>query len=255
MFPPFRFSAVELSFYRGAYPTLPNYRFLQTLNLKTIISIIPEPPISDLLEFCDHQTITNVHIRIEKPGKSVKLTPSLVVQFLELVICPQRHPLYIHCLDGTNVTGLFVCCLRKLQNWESASSFAEFCRFSHDRKMHPAEMEFIERFNNAVALPDTLPNWLWQGRRVSDHPSFPSMFSPSTRQDTDREEDESNHDTKRSCIVYNDTLLCLKVDSHLYLSDPSPSPNLQTVRSETLQALCLEGLTINPQKRHFQNPG
>ena len=41
--PPLRFSMVQPSLYRGAYPREVNFKFLETLQLKTIISLTPNP--------------------------------------------------------------------------------------------------------------------------------------------------------------------------------------------------------------------
>jgi hypothetical protein len=59
--PPFRFAIVEDGVYRGAYPTLKNFPYLKTLKLKTIISLIPEPPTLDLDDFCAMNGIDLIH--------------------------------------------------------------------------------------------------------------------------------------------------------------------------------------------------
>ena len=51
--PPLRFSQVEEGVYRGAYPSLINQRFLTRLGLRTIISLLPEPPADDLRQWCE----------------------------------------------------------------------------------------------------------------------------------------------------------------------------------------------------------
>ena len=51
--PPLRFSQVEEGVYRGAYPSLVNQRFLTRLGLRTIVSLLPEPPTADLLQWCE----------------------------------------------------------------------------------------------------------------------------------------------------------------------------------------------------------
>ncbi len=45
-----------------------------------------------------------------------------------MCIEPSNLPLFIHCLDGANVTGVVVMCLRKLQNWNLSATFTEFTR-------------------------------------------------------------------------------------------------------------------------------
>jgi tyrosine-protein phosphatase OCA6 len=59
--PPFRFAIVEDGVYRGAYPTLKNCPHLKSLKLKTIISLIPEPPTLDLDDFCAINGIDLIH--------------------------------------------------------------------------------------------------------------------------------------------------------------------------------------------------
>jgi tyrosine-protein phosphatase OCA6 len=61
---PLRFSAIEIDLYRGAYPVLRNFRFLRCLQIKTIISLTPEPPTADLEEFCRRFGIISLHIPV-----------------------------------------------------------------------------------------------------------------------------------------------------------------------------------------------
>jgi len=59
--PPFRYAIVEAGIYRGAYPTVRNFRFLDRLKLRTIISLVPSAPIADLEEYCTHSGIELIH--------------------------------------------------------------------------------------------------------------------------------------------------------------------------------------------------
>ena len=52
LLPPLRFAIVEEGVYRGAYPSLVNLRFLQRLQLRTVVSLLPEAPTPDLLSWC-----------------------------------------------------------------------------------------------------------------------------------------------------------------------------------------------------------
>lgn len=64
--PPIRFCYVNPGLSRGAYPTLRNFRFLSRLQLKTIISITPEPPIPDLVLFAEMAGIKLLHVPISR---------------------------------------------------------------------------------------------------------------------------------------------------------------------------------------------
>jgi hypothetical protein len=64
LIPPVRFGHVNPGVTRGAYPTLRNFRFLSRLQLKTIVSLTPEPPIADLVLFAEMAGIKLVHFPI-----------------------------------------------------------------------------------------------------------------------------------------------------------------------------------------------
>ncbi|KAJ0409184.1 hypothetical protein ATCC90586_010265 [Pythium insidiosum] len=86
LIPPFRFSSVQDQLYRGSYPTLKNFRFLRRLQLKTIVSVIPEPPTSDLVEFCQQEKIASHHFYAEKfTSDNVTVSPATVAQIYTAV--------------------------------------------------------------------------------------------------------------------------------------------------------------------------
>lgn len=55
---------VEIGVSRGAYPVLRNFRHLSRLRLKTIVSLIPEPPSADLVEFAKVAGIELIYIQV-----------------------------------------------------------------------------------------------------------------------------------------------------------------------------------------------
>lgn len=62
--PPLRWNMVEIGLSRGAYPVLRNFRHLSRMRLKTIVSLIPEPPSNDLVEFARMAGIELVYIQV-----------------------------------------------------------------------------------------------------------------------------------------------------------------------------------------------
>jgi hypothetical protein len=62
--PPFRYGRVSRLITRGSYPTLMNFRFLQRLRLHLIISLIPEGPSQDLIDFAKVCGIELIHIQV-----------------------------------------------------------------------------------------------------------------------------------------------------------------------------------------------
>ncbi|TMW68700.1 hypothetical protein Poli38472_006168 [Pythium oligandrum] len=173
LIPPFRFSSVQHQLYRGSYPTLKNFRFLRRLQLKTIVSVIPEPPTADLVEFCQQEKITNYHFCAEKfTSDNVTVSPSMVAQILQLMIKQENLPLYIHCLDGANVAGIIIMVLRKLQNWTKVATVSEFCRFTRDHGIEKDESEYLSSFSEEIVVPADVPRWLWNGIRITKHPTM-----------------------------------------------------------------------------------
>ncbi|KAG5511679.1 hypothetical protein JKF63_07276 [Porcisia hertigi] len=158
--PPFRFARVESGVYRGAYPVLRNFSFIRRLRLRTIVSLIPEPPTYDLKCFAEAEHIQVHHIRAERAKGEVQLLPSEVSEALQLIINKDMHPLYIHCLDGRHITGLIIMALRKLLQWDAKVAHAEFQRFTREMQ---DEVAFMADYTGPLLVPPHLPAWLWGG--------------------------------------------------------------------------------------------
>ncbi|KAL7310842.1 protein-tyrosine-phosphatase [Mucor circinelloides] len=106
------------------------------------------------------------------------------------MIDPANHPLYIHCLDGADVTGLVIACLRKLQMWSISSALGEFVRNLHTSVISSEEFEFVENFKNfEVTIPMSLPLWLWGGQvNFRKHTSLRLKFlNPEMMTEEERE--------------------------------------------------------------------
>lgn len=173
LIPPFRFNIVELLVYRGSYPTLKNFRFLKRLKLKTIVSITPESPSSDVLEFCQEEGITHYQFLAEKySSDNVTVSPAIASQIVHILIDQSKFPIYIHCLDGSNVTGIVIMILRKLQNWTKVATISEFCRFTRDHSIEKNESEYLATFCEEIVVPSKIPGWLWGGHCIHKHPTL-----------------------------------------------------------------------------------
>ncbi|KAI7829943.1 tyrosine phosphatase family-domain-containing protein [Kickxella alabastrina] len=169
LIPPYRFERVQNQLYRGGYPKPRNFRFLRRQRLKTIVSLIPGDQDTLLSEFCSGLGITRIIIPVDSPNENVTVTDTIVSQCLELVTDPTKSPLYLHCLDGSNVTGVIIMCLRKLQLWRIASYQNEYLRFEQDGEIIPEESEFVETYRGTgLVLPNPFVSWLWPGRNSAD---------------------------------------------------------------------------------------
>jgi tyrosine-protein phosphatase OCA6 len=152
LIPPYRFTTIQEKLYRGGFPLQKNFPFLSTLKLKTIVSLIPSTtPTNDLANFCSKHSIKLITLNVQKAKETVTLSTANTIQVLHYMISPAYFPLFVHCLNGANVTGLVVMCLRKLQCISKSFSTAEFCRFIGEGVVSPEESEFVESFIPSVS--------------------------------------------------------------------------------------------------------
>ncbi|XP_030971015.1 tyrosine-protein phosphatase DSP5-like isoform X2 [Quercus lobata] len=112
LLPPSNFSMVEDAIFRSGFPQPHNFPFLDTLNLRSIIYLCPEPYPEENLEFLQSRNIRLFQFGIE--GK-------------------------------THRTGCLVGCLRKFQNWCLSSVFEEYQHFA-GVKSRITDLRFIETF-------------------------------------------------------------------------------------------------------------
>ncbi|TYI31243.1 hypothetical protein ES332_A05G439500v1 [Gossypium tomentosum] len=178
--PPPNFSMVEEGIFRSGFPRPCNIAFLQTLNLRSIIYLCPEPYPEENLEF-----LRSHNIRLFQFGIEGKTEPSLaslkdaIRGALKILIDVRNHPVLIHCKRGKVVqiqllnvsfacgtelikhrTGCLVGCLRKLQNWCLLSVFEEYQHFA-GMKSRSADLRFIETFD-IVCLRQCLHSIIYQ---------------------------------------------------------------------------------------------
>jgi hypothetical protein len=121
---------------------------LSRLQVKTIISLTPEGPNADLISFSEMAGATIVHypiIRTTLLAESVAASLISAINVTNLTldillgnksfVCQlcfdvANHPVYVHCLDGRRITGLFVALMRRIQGWTPLPTFSEYWRLA-----------------------------------------------------------------------------------------------------------------------------
>ncbi|KAK6454776.1 tyrosine phosphatase family-domain-containing protein [Scheffersomyces xylosifermentans] len=188
--PPLRFNTVQKNLYRGAYPREVNLTFLKTLQLKTIISLTPNPITHEsdpiLYEFAQENNITLIHVECAQSGKGKKrgvpMGYSNVLNALNFMIHNEYTPVYVHCLNGGQVTSLLIACLRKLQFWSSISIFNEFINFTTNITVN--DRSFVEGFKGEINInTEDKADWLWVGMSkgvIGNHPRIRVTETTST---------------------------------------------------------------------------
>ncbi|XWS57299.1 hypothetical protein CRYUN_Cryun09bG0161900 [Craigia yunnanensis] len=159
--PPPNFSLVEEGIYRSSLPQRCNFAFLETLNLRSIIYLCPEPYPEENLEFIRSHNIRLFQFGIEgKTEPSVAILKDAIRGGLKILIDVRNHPVLIHCNRGKHRTGSLVGCLRKLQNWCLSSVFEEYQHFA-GLKSRTADLRFIETFD-IICLRQCLQSIIYQ---------------------------------------------------------------------------------------------
>ncbi|CAK9184084.1 unnamed protein product [Ilex paraguariensis] len=145
--PPLNFAMVDNGIFRSGFPDCANFPFLQTLGLRSIIYLCPEPYPDTNMEFLKSNGIELFQFGIE-PCKEpfVNIPEGTIRKALKVVLDVKNHPLLIHCKRGKHRTGCLVGCLRKLQRWCLTSVFDEYQCFAA-AKARVSDQRFMELFD------------------------------------------------------------------------------------------------------------
>jgi tyrosine-protein phosphatase OCA6 len=154
LYPPLRFAMVKPGVYRGSYPTLPNFRFLSRLQLKTVVSLVPEPITADLNAFVEMAGGNSIHIPIQRVSSLNDALIASLTQALHVIIDTNNHPIFVHCLDGRRITSLLTLLLRRWEGWNNIACLSEYWRFQVAGRSAMATLDVekqtkdLERFLN-----------------------------------------------------------------------------------------------------------
>ncbi|KAK7276502.1 hypothetical protein RIF29_17642 [Crotalaria pallida] len=147
LIPPLNFAMVDNGIFRSGFPEPSNFSFLQTLRLRSIIYLCPEPYPEANLEFLKSNGIKLYHFGIEGHKEPfVNIPEDTIREALKVVLDVRNHPVIIHCKRGKHRTGCLVGCYRKLQKWCLSSVFDEYQRFAA-AKARVSDQRFVELFD------------------------------------------------------------------------------------------------------------
>ncbi|KAL1408246.1 tyrosine-protein phosphatase siw14 [Vanrija albida] len=171
--PPENFAAVTPGVYRCGFPKKRNFKFLETLQLKTVLTLVLEDYPEANLKWCQEQDIQFMQFGI--PGNKEpfdNIPEDVICSALVAILDRRNHPLLIHCNKGKHRTGCLIGCIRRLQSWSLTSIFDEYRRFSSP-KSRAVDQQFIDLFSlvpvwDEVMSPKggglmNLPNWKMLG--------------------------------------------------------------------------------------------
>ncbi|KAK2377346.1 Phosphotyrosine protein phosphatases superfamily protein [Trifolium repens] len=145
--PPLNFAMVDNGIFRSGFPEPSNFSFLQTLGIRSIIYLCPEPYPEANMEFLKSNGIKLYHFGIEGHKEPfVNIPEDTIREALKVLLDVRNHPVIIHCKRGKHRTGCLVGCYRKLQKWCLSSVFDEYQRFAA-AKARVSDQRFVELFD------------------------------------------------------------------------------------------------------------
>ena len=121
-------------------------------------------------------------LQIEKFRGDVTIPQDVMARILAVLVNHDRQPMYLHCLDGTNITGLVVMCLRKLQMRKRPLIVTEFSRFLYEDP-EEEELTYLRSFRHELAMPVNVPQWLWAGVRPRKAGLIPLKYPEGSLED------------------------------------------------------------------------
>ena len=105
--------------YRGAQPEDGGFDELKRMGIKTVVNL--RTLHSDRSE-CEKSGLDYVPISVQ----AWEAETSEVLEFLELLNDPQRHPVFVHCQHGADRTGMMVALYRMvIENWSREDAIRE----------------------------------------------------------------------------------------------------------------------------------
>ncbi|PON91315.1 Protein-tyrosine phosphatase SIW14-like [Trema orientale] len=155
--PPLNFAMVDCGVFRSGFPGPANFGFLQSLGIRSIVYLCPEPypePNNELLKANGIKLFQFAIEGCQEPF--VNIPEETIREALKVVLDVRNHPLLIHCKRGKHRTGCLVGCLRRLQRWCLSSIFDEYQRFAA-AKARVSDQRFIELFDISSLRHSPLP--------------------------------------------------------------------------------------------------
>ncbi|KAL3740811.1 hypothetical protein ACJRO7_022001 [Eucalyptus globulus] len=145
--PPLNFAMVDGGVFRSGFPDGANFSFLQSLGLRSVICLCPEPYPEGNSEVLAANGIRLFQFGIENCKEPfINIPDEAIREALKVLLDVRNHPVLIHCKRGKHRTGCLVGCLRKLQRWCLSSIFDEYQRFA-GTKARVSDQRFIELFD------------------------------------------------------------------------------------------------------------
>ncbi|KAF2229349.1 hypothetical protein EV356DRAFT_475515 [Viridothelium virens] len=163
MTPPPNYGAVIPGcIFRSGYPLEANQGFLETLKLKTVLTLVSAITPPAHAEWMKENGIEHIQIPILPNKEGKPSTP--VVNFnsaLAVILRRSSHPILIHCNQGRHRTGCVVACFRRVIGEDLIAAISEYHTYA-DPKARPPDEVWIRNYD-ATALARVAAHEHWIG--------------------------------------------------------------------------------------------
>ncbi|KAB2574886.1 Protein-tyrosine phosphatase SIW14-like protein [Lasiodiplodia theobromae] len=166
--PPDNFgTVVDGKIFRSAYPKQENYGYLQSLKLKSILTLVDDCPESYTKFICENG-IRHYRVSIPPNKGQVCIPPEAMVQALTVVLNRSNYPLLIHCNKGKHRTGCVVACFEKVLGKSNKQIKEDYHTYAAE-KARVLDEQFMDGFDERSVL------WMarFQGWVPDDEPRSP----------------------------------------------------------------------------------
>ncbi|WBW72101.1 inositol phosphatase [Schizosaccharomyces osmophilus] len=149
--------------FRSSCPNPMNFPFLESLCIRTIVSLRQEEYSEQELAYMASKSIKYYHFGM--PGSKYRKQDStskgeqsdlkdidlLVRKSLCVILNKEFWPVLVHCSGGKHRTGIVIGCLRALMSWSAQDSIDEYVSYSY-----PKEREIDKEYIRDFAADSTL---------------------------------------------------------------------------------------------------
>ncbi|MCJ1226708.1 hypothetical protein MMC12_003361 [Toensbergia leucococca] len=151
------FGVVEQDIYRSNFPGFGNFEHLESLGLRTILTLVSGDYPTENADFMREHGIQHFQIPIPANKNPFVVIPSSdIARALGIIQDRRNHPILIHCNKGKHRTGCIVACYRKINEWPMDSIITEYRKYAGS-KSRPFDEIFIRGFDEQAAITGILP--------------------------------------------------------------------------------------------------
>lgn len=153
---PANFQVIAPGLYRSSYPAHVHFERLADLELKTIVTLVPQKLPFEYANFISSNGIVHHHIPI-LPNKDPEnfSDADTINKVVSIMLDPSNYPMLIHCNKGKHRTGCMIACFRKVTGWTTEACIKEYEKYSYP-KSRELDRTFIDRYDASTLKPIAL---------------------------------------------------------------------------------------------------